>query len=418
MLHNLNYGQILTVLRFEYERHLFEQLQQQPTIQAWQQVARQHHYYHLHQQHLLGTAVQITDNLFPDLNEIYQECLARIDPNLQGHLYVHQSSQYDASVYSQGQQFDMLLSSALVKDFKPSEMAFVIGHELGHVLFEHTCIPAQWLLSKESRLPVDDRLMQQLLQWSRAAEISADRVGFLVCGDLSSAANAFFRMACGLQLDDANQVVRALRHQYEAIRKVTATFKQGSNSTHPLIPIRFKSLELISLDLLTLRNTRKALNSQDLATINRAVQLVLMQTEPSMPSTQAIEPELSAQALSVRVLCLLYVAVSEGQLGLLEEEFIRAIIEESGGLVQLDNVLTECRQQPALFQQQILTELADYTIQFEQMKTILRHCVVMMQFFLNDRHIQAMRCLCQQLQQPTLLVEEVIAEIERNALLA
>lgn len=413
MLQNLNTRHTLEQLRFEYERYLFEQIQQRPEIQAWQQAAKHHNYYHLHQQHLLGTAVQITDNLFPDLNEVYQECLARINPDLQGHLYVHQASNYNASVYSQGQQFDMLLTSALVKDFKPSEMAFVIGHELGHVLFEHPHIPAQWLLSEESRLPVDDTLMQQLFQWSRAAEISADRVGFLACGDLSSAANAFFRMASGLQLDDATQVVRALRHQYEEIRRVTERFKQGSNSTHPLIPIRFKSLELISLDLLTLRNTRKPINTEDLATINRAVQLVLMQTEPSMPDVQAVEPEMSAQTVSLLVLCLLFVAVSDGDLGLLEEEFIRAIIEESGYLVQLDNILMECRQQPVQFQRQVLQEIADYAVTVEQMQTILRHCVIMMQFFLNNQHLSAMQCLCQTLQQPLSLVEKVVAQVGR-----
>ena len=41
-----------------------------------------------------------------------------------------------------------------------------------------------------------------------------------------------------------------------------------------------------------------------------------------------------------------------------------------------------------------------------------------MQFFLNEQHLQAMRRLCQQLQQPTTLVEEIVAEIEQNALMA
>jgi Zn-dependent protease with chaperone function len=261
----MSYVEIIDQLRFDYENHLFQDLIQQDEIRTWQQATAQQRYFNLHKRHLLGTTVRITNNLFPELDAIYQRCLTYISSGISGQLYIHQSSNYNASAYSHDKQFDILLTSALVKDFKPAEIAFVIGHELGHVLFEHHRIPASTLLFDERSPTLSLVLARRLLQWSRAAEISADRIGFLACGDLSSAANAFFKTASGIQLNDDQRVLKALRTQFDEIKTITSQFQhdQLGVSTHPLIPIRFKSLELISLDLLAFRNSNRSLKTED-----------------------------------------------------------------------------------------------------------------------------------------------------------
>jgi len=402
-------------LRFEYEHHLFQGLIRESEIQIWQQENTRQNYFNLRKRHLLGTAVKITANLFPELDGIYQNCLKRIGGQLTGHLYVHQSSEYNANIYSHKQRFDVLLTSAVVKDFSSAEIAFVIGHELGHALFEHSNIPAGVLLFDQNAPAISNELAKRLFQWSRAAEISADRVGFLTCGSLSTAANAFFKTASGIHFQDDNRIVQALRTQFEEIKALTAEMDSVTLSTHPLIPIRFKSLELISLDLLSFRNTGKPLNLRDLQAINRQVQEVLIQTDPvklEAFSNDSPSPTMSTQEnLALMALCLLYMAISDKLLTLHEENFIRDLIQEAQGNLQIDSILVDYRTNPAVFQKALLEEIGQcqYDISQDQMLTILHQCLLMCQNPLNYQESNAMRRLCRTLNKDEGLLDSLLS---------
>jgi hypothetical protein len=389
----------LDTLRFEYERYLFEDLQREPEIQAWQQADRSHQF-NLHKRHLLGTAMRINELLFPKLHAIYQDCLRRLGPEARGSLYVYQQSDYNAHVHAHQDSFDMVLTSALVKDFKPAEIAFVIGHELGHVLFRHNSVPASALLFSERANELPANLARRLFQWSRAAEISADRVGFLACGDLCAAANAFFKLASGLQAEDDDRVLRALHLQFEEIARLTGEL--GGDvlyaSTHPLIPIRFKSLELISLDLLALRNSNKPMRPQDMAEINRQVQQVLVRTEPLNLQVRESTAVGGEDFLSLLVLGLLYVALADGPLRKEEQEFVREVVARYQGRMQLDGIFEDCRKRPAEFRAEVLAEVEDCKLPSDEVLQILHTCAVL----IGGRRaappeIQAMRELCRAL---------------------
>jgi len=402
-------------LRFEYESHLFQGLIRESEVQAWQQENTRQNYFNLRKRHLLGTAVKITSTLFPELDGIYQDCLHRIGGQLTGHLYVHQSSEYNANIYSHNQRFDVLLTSALVKDFSSSEIAFVIGHELGHALFEHSNIPAGVLLFDKDAPAISNELAKRLFQWSRAAEISADRVGFLTCGSLSTAANAFFKTASGIHFSDDNRIVQALRAQFEEIKALTAEMDSVGLSTHPLIPIRFKSLELISLDLLSFRNTGKPLNQRDLQMINSQVQEVLIQTDPVKLEAFANDsppPTVSTQEnLALMALCLLYVAISDKRLTLNEEKFIRDLIQQAQGNLQIDSILADYRANPVIFQKALREEIGHChcDISQDQMITVLHHCLLMCQYPVNHKEIEAMRILCKTLNKDEGLLDSLLS---------
>ena len=395
-------------LRFDYENYLFEDLIRYPEIKTWQHSVNQQQHFDLHQRYLLGNSVKVTSTLFPQLIEIYQNCLAHIDKQIEGQLYIHQSSEYNASVYAHEQQFDILLTSALVKDFKAAEMAFVIGHELGHVLFEHNHIPRSILFTKEAPA-LSKTLVKRLFQWSYAAEISADRIGFLTCGSLSSAANAFFKTASGIQLDDDNRVVQSLRAQFSEIERLTAQLDNPGVSTHPLIPIRFKSLELISLDLLSFRNNHQALRTRDLQTINQQVQAVLAHTAPVNlggrrdPATLAEE-----EFVSLLLLCLLYVATSDGTIQAKETQFLQMVVEQATSTFRLDEVLQEAKKDNTAFQSQLLKEINTFKIAQVQMLDILKQCVALCQKQPNPLEIMAMKTLCITLKQKSALVDNAL----------
>jgi tellurite resistance protein len=401
---------VIEPLRFEYESYLYHDLQRHQEIQARRGNRQQ--YFNLHKRHLLGTAVRITDYLFPDLHRIYRDCLRQIGEDLSGSLYVYQASEYNAHVYAYDQHFDIMLTSAIVKDFLPAEIAFVIGHELGHVIFGHNQIPASEILYDNSQR-ISAELAKLLFQWSRSAEISADRVGFITCGDLGSAANAFFKLASGIQLNDHNRVVHALRQQYEEIAKLTEELRDSNfryASTHPLIPIRFKSLELISLDLLALRTTHKQIKPRDLAAINRQVQEVLVRTEPLQIQVQD-EYRPQQQSLSLLVLCLLYTALSDGQLTANEEAFAREVVRRAGNTLNLDAVLQDCQNDPAAFRQQAYKEIQECrgSASSDDLLQILHTCAVMCGTGLYQSEVAALHEICAALGGQPGMVEAVLS---------
>ncbi|MEM7016992.1 MAG: M48 family metallopeptidase [Pseudomonadota bacterium] len=408
----------LQPLRFEYEQFLFDDLSRHPDVQSQQSAEEQEQYFNLHKRHLLGTAVRITNNLFPELQKIYHECLEHLKVDVDGHLYIYQAPEYNAKVYAHDRRFDILLTSALVKEFTPSEIAFVIGHELGHVLFEHHDIPATHLLyNKETS--ISKELAKRLFQWSRAAEISADRVGFLACGDLTSAANAFFKLASGVHLENGHQVVSALRSQFEEILHLTDELNKsniGYYSTHPLIPIRFRSLELVSLDILNLRSTGQTPKLKDLNEINRQVQSVLSKTEPVNIKSDGGAPanvrRIETQQVDILFLCALCVAVSDGELSEHEAACLKNIAAQPGADLQVQDIVEECHQDYLAFIEKALAEVEQINLSADECRLILAECLSMTGRHLNTHEREVLQRISTALGVPDYWLDDLLMEID------
>ncbi len=403
----------LDALRFTYESYLFQDLIRHPEIRAWREEVGRARGFNLRKRHLLGTAVRITDLLLPELHGIYQDCLQRVGVNTaEGYLYVFQASEYNAYVQAHQSHFDMVLSSAIVKDFKPTEIAFVIGHELGHVLFEHNDIPASALLFNEDGPELSVSMARRLIQWSRAAEISADRVGFLACGDLCAAANAFFKLASGLRLEDDNRVLRALHVQFDEIAKLSSEYLDGVTyaSTHPLIPIRFKSLELISLDLLSLRNSGLTPRPRDLSLINQRVQDVLVQTEPvNLEAAEKPQNHQPGPAFGgILALSLLYVALAERTLDRERADFIADVVARYDRELDLRQIFEEAHEDPVNFRARLRSELNACQISGDEALHLLHFCALL-PGRRRDAHLhRALRELCALLKVPEELADAVL----------
>lgn len=166
-------------LRFSYESNLFRVIEARhgpvPSIGC----THGQNLLAARRQKLLGDAVRVTSDLLPDVYEIYHSCLDMIGNDLHGDLFVQQSRDYNASVFAHGRKFDLLIHSALLNDFSFDELRFVLGHELGHVLFDHSRFPVREILSliEETRPnAISPESKNLLFRWSRATELSADRV--------------------------------------------------------------------------------------------------------------------------------------------------------------------------------------------------------------------------------------------------
>jgi len=393
----------LSDLRFNYETELFHQIRAGATLREFAKTGTQNNGFRGRERLLLGNAAKITPALIPELHQLYQNCLNFVGGAIRGDLYAIQRSDHNAFVYVSGSRYDIVLSSALVREFKPDEIAFVIGHELGHVIYEHHQIPVKEIFEHGQGLPLESSRL--LFQWQRAAEISADRIGLLCSGSLSSAANVFFKTSSGLVIDKDEQIVESLRAQYHEIRALArSASRDGSETlcTHPLIPIRFKSLEIISREILALRAQKPA---SEWKHADAEIQQVLLETElgGGAPADRTVP---------LLLLCLLYVASSDKVLNHNEELFICDIQARMAPSVQFGSVLGDCKRDSAGFMKAALEDIIKNSadLRKEDIGRILQlcFCMALSDGRLSDFEVTAMETLSNVLGGDPFLIDSII----------
>ncbi len=197
---------------------------------------------------LLATSVRLSQRMAPDLHKMADDCIEKLGMEIPLELYVFASPQYNAMCFKpQDGRLFVMFASSLLEAFSESELRFVMGHELGHHVYQHHDIPIGYILRGDSR--PDPRLAMQLFTWSRYAEISADRAGAHCAQDMHGVASALFKLASGLtsktiqfNMDDFLKQVDEM--QLEDDEPGQGAPKEDWFSTHPFSPLRVRALKL------------------------------------------------------------------------------------------------------------------------------------------------------------------------------
>jgi len=268
-------------LRFNYESSLLREIETRlgaiPTIGQIQS----QNFLALRKRNLLGDAMLISPDVLPEVYEIYTNCLNLFGNDLHGNLFVRQSKEYNANIFSHNKKFDLLIHSALLEDFTPNELSFVLGHELGHVLLGHSQVSMLDLLKLIEDLKpglISPETKDLMYRWSRAAELSADRVGLLCCGKLEPAAKALFRTLSGLSGISIDRILNSFHTQYDFLEAHMEKLSDGQSwiGTHPMVPIRFKALELAALDIILLRKQPDAFSQKGFRKVDQKISSILL----------------------------------------------------------------------------------------------------------------------------------------------
>lgn len=197
---------------------------------------------------LLKTSFHLTPTTAPKLYQIGEECQERLGLQFQLDFYVYQDHFYNAYVYPPNNEtLCIVVTSSLLESFDQQELSFIIGHEIGHYLFNHFRWNPHHVFDA-GHPDITPRHSITLYQWKRDAEISADRVGLICCADFDVAARAFFKLSSGVKNSDTLDFqLQAYLDQFSDLKNEIenngAEIKDLYTS-HPFGPLRVKALEL------------------------------------------------------------------------------------------------------------------------------------------------------------------------------
>jgi len=200
---------------------------------------------------LLQHGIRLSDRLSPRIFRIHQQVCDALE--ISGDAEIFCLPERDVNAFAildvrEGRTHMLVgMTAGALEELDDAELGSIIGHELGHFLFEHNRMNA--LLNLDPADPAATVLPpfgeSLFLRWRKKAEISSDRAGLLACRDFRASARALLKATFGLSEKNLNLDVDALLQQIGEIES-SPELMGSVFSSHPLLPIRLKALQLFA----------------------------------------------------------------------------------------------------------------------------------------------------------------------------
>ena len=209
----------------------------------------------------MATAVRCGPNQFGKLHSILEECCDILDRPCP-ELYVTNNPFPNAFAGGVERPY-ITIRSGMIDSLNDEELYHLIGHECGHIKSGHllyhsiarVLMPLLEAIGRRT-LGVGDALGMGLvlafLEWSRQAELSADRAGLLCTQDFHTSAKANLKLCAGgtrMQDDMSVDVFLDQSRTYQEMKSLDSVGRllvfllHGAQSTHPMPVYRTKELE-------------------------------------------------------------------------------------------------------------------------------------------------------------------------------
>jgi len=199
---------------------------------------------------LLSSAVKVSEKQRPELYRTARQCADRLSLALPAIYVVPELAGGKlAATLGTSEDAAIVLSAPLVEKLGAGELAFVIGHECGHVQSGHVVyMTALYFLTSAERQYlrwIVKPAVMALRSWARRAEISCDRAGLLCSRELAPSVGALLRLELGaLELEAALDPVRYAEQEGEAPASPAAIVEL--QRLHPAMRARAAALRLFA----------------------------------------------------------------------------------------------------------------------------------------------------------------------------
>lgn len=314
---------------------------------------------------LLTGALRLTRTMSPEVAEALASCKQTLGYDKPLEVFVRPDPMLNASCMrpSSGPAI-IVLSSRLLEVFTPAELKFVIGHELGHLVFDHFAIPMPLTASIEdiAGTLVSRTNALRLYLWCRAAEISADRAGLVCAQDPVAAASGFFKLASGLASPRVKADLEAYARQVDALVAAPAARSVPRDdddtidafSTHPYSPLRVRAVVAFSKSRTyfeALGQSGGELSDEDVESV---VERDMAMMEPSYLEEKTVVSELMRRILYCGGVLVAAANgdITKGELeslkAMLGAEAMYGVVDPAAAAKELDKKLEEAKTAPMM----------------------------------------------------------------------
>jgi tellurite resistance protein len=186
----------------------------------------------------------------------------------------------------------VVLGGGLLDDFSSAEVAFVLGHELAHVLYSHHLFPLHQQLHSyqvEKLISIKDKLHSGL--WPRRTQVTADRIGLLCCQDLDAAVSALYKVYAGAPSEHVSMDPDTLLAEYDAFEEMIRKWSSVDDAYREIYPLsRVKCLKLFSESAMYAEVTGSGASRSD-EDVTKEIEAVITAMEPKYLHDDAARQE-------------------------------------------------------------------------------------------------------------------------------
>lgn len=199
--------------------------------------------------------MELNPVLAPKVYDVYRKVSRKLDVDFPISIFCDNDPQVNGAIVSdhyinpEHPEYVMIISSGALEKLDADELAFFMGHELGHICYRHDLLePVKKLLKitnkdeeKESVAGLPVLVEKDYVEWRYKREISCDRVGILACEKVESAVRAMVKSTSGIYsdiiTDDIDSLIAYMIDLCTRPSEIVKTFKD-----HPDMPVRIASM--------------------------------------------------------------------------------------------------------------------------------------------------------------------------------
>ena len=187
--------------------------------------------------YLLTSSMQIKNDLFPKIYQSINEVKEILQLDDIYNFYVNpdnSSANAYCKVMPRSDRADIIFTSRLIELLDVNELKYIVAHEIAHHQYQHYLYPNP--KDAENHLRYFN-----LINLQKNAEISADRLGFTVLGDLEQTMKAMIKISSGLSSEHIKYNFDNFMNQLEDLKKLESN-PYLMNSSHPSIFTRAQAV--------------------------------------------------------------------------------------------------------------------------------------------------------------------------------